>query len=333
MPRSGALRARPLDFEKLASDWLRAARGKRSQSAHSRRLGYKTNIAYRWEAGHCFPTAARAFEVLARSGADIEAAFGSFVHLERGWSRPHGAGSRQGIARFLQIIKGGSTTTALAERSGSSRYCVARWLSGASELTLPRLLSLIEAMTGRALDFIACFVSPAELPSARLAWRLLEESRELAYRLPWSHAVLRALALNEYASLPRHDARWIAARIGAPVAEIEESLAALERVGHVYYRGAHYRETAPDTVNTRADPARDRDLKAWWAERALERLSRGSPGLFAFNLSAVSRGDLERLQQIQRRAYREMSQIISDSEHAECVVLHSASLLALDADG
>jgi hypothetical protein len=59
-------------------------------------------------------------------------------------------------------------------------------------------------------------------------------------------------------------------------------------------------------------------------------MARGSPGLFAFNLSAVSRRDLERLQQIQRRAYREMSQIISDSEPAECVVLHSASLLALD---
>ena len=38
-----------LDFEQIARELLVALRGKRSQTAWSRRLGYKSNVAYAWE--------------------------------------------------------------------------------------------------------------------------------------------------------------------------------------------------------------------------------------------------------------------------------------------
>ena len=49
-----------MNFEQIAADWLRFMRGKRSQRAFSHRLGYRSNIAFRWESGVCFPTAAEA---------------------------------------------------------------------------------------------------------------------------------------------------------------------------------------------------------------------------------------------------------------------------------
>src|SRR5688572_27455473 len=64
-----------LDFEVIASELLRELRGRRSQRAFSRRLGYRTNIAYRWETARCFPTAAETLRIAARVGLDVKAAF------------------------------------------------------------------------------------------------------------------------------------------------------------------------------------------------------------------------------------------------------------------
>lgn len=319
-----------VDVHVLASEWLRTLRGKRSQVALSRRLGYRTNIAYRWEAGLCFPTAARTFELLAKLGKNVERALRGFVHLEASWSHPAGAASAEGVARFLRSLNGRAPVTALAARAGVSRYRAMRWLNGSSELTLPNFLTMVHATSGRLLDFVACFTDPNALPCAALAWQRLVESRHIAYRLPWSHAVLRALELEDYRSLPRHSSAWLAGRLGASKEEVDEALASLSRVGQVQKGQTHYAESAPETVDTRVDPDAARRLKAWWAKQGVERLTDGAPGLFSFNLSAVSRRDLERLQQIQRRAYREMSQVIAESQPAECVVLHNAMLLPLD---
>lgn len=319
-----------IDVRLLSRQWLRALRGKRSQVALSRRLRYQTNIAYRWEAGHCFPTAARTFELMSRLGKDVERALQNFVHLETTWAHPHTATSREGVARLLRSLNGQTPVTALAKRAGVSRYRAMRWLKGTAEPTLPDFLTMIHASSGRLLDFIACFTNPETLPCASKRWRELVESRDVAYRSPWSHAVLRALELREYQALRRHDASWLASRLGASVRDVEEALTSLERAGQVHRGATHYAETAPETVDTRVDPERARRLKAWWATLGVERLSDGAPGLFSFNLSAISRSDLERLQQVQRRAYREMSRIIAESQPAECVVLHSAMLLPLD---
>src|SRR5688500_4718629 len=60
-----------LDCDQLAIQWLRAMRGKRSQRAFSRRLGYRTNIAYRWESGRCWPTAQTVMRAMKKLGWDL----------------------------------------------------------------------------------------------------------------------------------------------------------------------------------------------------------------------------------------------------------------------
>ena len=44
--------------ERVARELVVALRGRRSRLGLSRRLGYRSNIVRRWEAGECFPTAA-----------------------------------------------------------------------------------------------------------------------------------------------------------------------------------------------------------------------------------------------------------------------------------
>jgi transcriptional regulator with XRE-family HTH domain len=319
-----------VNLDLLASDWLRTLRGKRSQLALSRALGYRSNIAYRWESGRCYPTAAAVFGLVERSGGNVRQALTRFYRTPPPWLEQVNTCSSEGVAQLLSDLKGGISLTALAQQCGYSRYQLSRWLSGKSHPTLLEFLTVVEASSRRVLDFVASFADPATMPSVKEEWARLVEARELAYQLPWTHAVLKALSLEGYTQLKCHDPHFIPRATGADPSVVAECLAVLERTQQVHWNGQRYEETAPDAVDTRSDPTRARELKAWWARVALERLEGGDPGLFSYNLSAVSRRDLSALEQLHRNTYREMMRIIAGSQPAECVVLYNAQFLPLE---
>src|SRR6188768_2615717 len=60
-----------MDYEKLAKELIVALRGQRSQTAFSKRLGYRSNVAGAWEAGRAWPTGARFFQILERAGRKL----------------------------------------------------------------------------------------------------------------------------------------------------------------------------------------------------------------------------------------------------------------------
>ena len=78
-----------------------------------------------------------------------------------------------------------------------------------------------------ALDFVAVFADPASLASTRAAWHDLQAQLRVAYDLPWSHAVLRALELSDYRRLPRHEPGFVARRSGISLRIEIDVLAAL----------------------------------------------------------------------------------------------------------
>jgi hypothetical protein len=192
---------------------------------------------------------------------------------------------------------------------------------------------LIEYTSRRVLDFVAAFTDPEALPSARRAWRLLSGARQAAYAEPWSHAVLRALELDEYRALPRHEPGWIARRLGIAEALELTSLDVLKRSGQIRRTAQRYEPTGLRSVDTRADPERARELRARWASVGVERLRAGAEGVLSYNLGMVSRADLKQLEQLQRAHYRKLVNVIAESSPGECVVLYAAQLLELRGAG
>jgi transcriptional regulator with XRE-family HTH domain len=327
-----SLNVAALDVEALAREWLRALRGRRSQVAFSRRLGYRSNIAYRWESGRCFPSASGLFTLLRTIGVDVRAGLATFYRSSPPWLAAAELGSVTGVAQLLDDLRGEATLSELARRTGYSRHAVNRWVRGRADPTLPEFLSLIEQTTRRLLDFVSSFTDPSGLPSARDAWLALTSARRAAYDQPWSHAVLRALELDEYRRLPQHEAGWVARRLGISEQLERASVEVLERSGQIRWAGNRYQLTRIQSVDTRADPERARELRADWASVGVERLRAGAKGVLSYNLSMVSRADLERLEQLQRAYYRELVNIVADSGPAECVLLYSAQLLELRGD-
>ena len=315
------------DYATLSTELLRALRGKRSQAQLSRRLGFASNVVFDWESGRRQPTAAKALFLARRAGVDLPRAASTFL---RG-APPAKLDSARGVMLLMRELRGTRSIAELAKALGRSRFVVSRWLQGATEPKLADFLAFVEHTTLRLLDFLATLVDVAALPSVRVQWRELSLARQLAYDVPWSHAVLRVLELEEYGRLPRHLPGWIADRLGISASEEARCLELLERSGQIHRERGRWQLAQVSTVDTRADPARSRELRAFWARTATERFAAGADGEFAFNLFGVSGVDLERIRQLQRAYFSELRGIVARSEPTERVVLLNLQILPLTA--
>jgi transcriptional regulator with XRE-family HTH domain len=314
----------------LATDLLRALRGRRSRPNFSRYLGYASNIAQRWETRECWPTAVRFFGILRRLRIDTRQSLEVFFRQEPPWLAGVDLESAAGVGLLLSELRGRTPLSAIAERSGYNRYSVSRWLQGTADPKLPELLRLIEALSRRVIDFVESIVDPHELPSVAARFRQLEIARSAAFERPLSHAVLRALELTGIQETSsRRDVAYLASRISAPECAIADALKVLVASGQAQKTRHGWRVQALPMIDTGGDRARSRALKASWVRLALERMEAGAPGNFGYSVFAISRPDLLRLKEIQLAFVREMQAVIAGSTDTDCVGLYCAQLLDL----
>jgi len=319
-----------MDFSRLAQELVRAVRGKRSQAALSKRLGYRTNALYRWESGRDYPTAARFFEAATRRGIDTTHAVERFYGARPPWLQEGMLTTRSGVAVLLSQLRGHTPIIEIAARTGFTRFAVSRWLKGTTEPRLPQFLSLVESSCLRLLDFVACLVDPQQLPSIWPVYRDLDATRRAAHDAPWTQAVLRCLELESYREQPHHQPGWIAERIGITRHEEERCLELLSQSGQVVQVDGFYQVGRVLALDTRKDVASTRALRSFWTGVAHARLGAGSTGVFSYNVFGVSQRDLLRLRELHASTFQQMRAIIAASEPVERVVVATSQLFALD---
>src|SRR5688572_18980206 len=110
-----------MDFELLAAELIRALRGRRSQMAFSRRLGFRTNVVHTWEAQRRWPTASRSLQVMERSGVDLAAALTRFYRATPPWLSTLAPHSPEFVTGLLSDLRGRATIADVAQRAGRSR--------------------------------------------------------------------------------------------------------------------------------------------------------------------------------------------------------------------
>lgn len=322
-----------LNYEALAVELVRELRGKRSLAEFSRRAGYRSNVAQRWEARRAWPTAATFLSIQHRLRPAPRSWIERFFKLRPSWLQSSDPCSAETVAVFLRQLRGHAPVTSLATRCGSNRFTVARWLSGEVAPRLPDFLRLVDALSGRVVDLVAAIADPRRIPSIRTRWERLQLAREAAYEVPWSHGVLRAL---ELAALPRGatlQKAWIAGRLGVPLDGVERALHALLATKQVKKTRNGYRATAERVVDTREDPERAHRLKVDWTKTALQRLNEGAPGSFGYSVFAIARPDLERVNRLHLQFVRAMQAVVARSEPSDCVGLYCSQLLDLSRRG
>lgn len=322
-----------MNYEGLAAELLRTLRGKRSQTAFSRHLGYKCNVLYTWESGRRWPTVDTFFKVLTKSKLDWPSQLRSFLGGDSAFLPKKPTNDIKWLVPFLNELRGSVSVVEVARRMKTHRATVSRWLNGKAQPRLPELLHLVDVMSERLLDFLALFVDPGVLSTCSKEWQELCAQREVAYHLPWSHAVMRVLELSDYRALPKHQPGFIGKRLGIPTELETLCLERLAAAGLIVKRQERWVVVQVLTVDTRARPDAGRALKAHWARVGLERLDALEPNkvdLFSYNLFAVSEHDWQRIRERHVAYFHELRAIVAESAPAERVVLVNLQLLRLD---
>jgi DNA-binding phage protein len=308
------------DWTGVASQMLRALRGRRSQIGFSRRLGYRSNVACDWEASRRFPTAAETLRAARRLGRDVPGAFASFQPACAG---ALGQAPPYHVHAWLRELAGSTAVAELAARSGISRFAIARWFAGATKPRLPDFLALVEAISGRASDLVHALVSIEQVPALQAVHAQRAAAKRLAFDLPWSAAVMRVLESEGYRQKRVHPAGYIAARLGLTHEEESELLGRLVAAGVARLVNGCYEVGTPLTVDTQASPEDMRKLKAHWSQVGLTRALDPREGdWLAFNVISTSAQDLARIREVLRHAFREIRAIAASSESEEVALLN-----------
>jgi hypothetical protein len=314
------------DADLLARELVRALRGRRSQTAMSRRLGFRSNVFYTWESGRRFPSASELFRLAHRAGADIPRALES-IGVRGIAIDPR---TPEGVAKLLETVRSDARVNDVAERTGASRFIASRWLRGMSEPRLPELLLLIEALTLRVAELVTVLVGPEAIPMVAKEWSRHDARRRIAFTHPWSEAILRVLETDEYRATPAPPPGFIAERIGVEPAVERACLEALVSAGLVRRHGKRYR-TEPAAMDTSAATETERrGLKVHWAEIGRERLAAGNPGLFSWSVFAISHAGLEQLRAMHVRYMHALRQLVDESSPSEVVAVANVQLFELD---
>lgn len=329
LPPAPAAEDATLFHQQVARELLRAVRGKRSQVALSRRLGYTGNPITDWERGARHPTAREFLRAAALCRLPVRDAFVKLVPLEPpstvtgpvGAAKTNaGSTGRQWLIHpWLTALRGTLSNTELAARLGVSRYSVSRWCSGDTEIRLYEFLHCIEALTGRLYDWVAPLVPIAQVPSLLPRFAQANAARNVALEHPWTEAILRVLETQRYREQPAVAHATLAATLGVSEAQLQQALDGLTNAAVVSRQqepgsGRVYYQTLRElSVDTRAHPHAVRTLQQHWLHVALERAQRGEPDWLAYNVFSCSEADLTRVGECLKRAFRESRSIIAAS--------------------
>ena len=316
------------DYEGIASELLRALRGRRSQRGFSALFGFTTNVAYRWEAGQRYPTVPQLFRVLERIGVPVQQALEGVdsVALRLRGTQVDG---EQYAGALLRLHQGTRSISELARSTGLHRLQVSRVLSGATQARLPIFLQLLDALTGRVDEYIGAWVNLERAPHLRDRLAVLSAWRELAYEHPITEAITATLESAAYEAQPMPADSWLGTQLGIAPAELEPALQAMSRAGVVQLVGGRWVPLEGRSVDTRGDAARFSAVKKYWAGIAADRVERDGAKA-AYVVFCCSKQATDAVEHLYRRTWTEARAILREDLGNERVVLINVNWVPLD---
>lgn len=315
-------------FQAIAREFLRSLRGKRSQRAFSRRLGFASNVAAEWESGRRIPMVTTVLRACRQLRGDPLGALAQFRAPTTGPVHDLGVSD---IAAWLEAQRTREPIASLSARAGLSRYQVARFLSGRCQPRLHEFFALVDASTARLSDLVAALVDIDKVKTLTRYHARVAASRRLAVEEPWTSAVLSMLECLP--SLSSKDAvRAVARSLELADKDVDRCLARLLDAGIIQQTDGRYVLAAPLVVDTDAVPDAARLLRQHWSEVAQRRIDAPrAHDVFGYNVFSVSRADLATIARLQREHFQRIRTLIAQSP-PETVALLNFQLLEWDPD-
>jgi len=305
----------PQSFEPIARQILRALRGGRSQAAVSKRLGFSSNVAAKWESGQRMPSAEQALAYGTKLRMDPMPALRG---LNRNASAALGDGTEPDLAAWLRALKGTQLLGPIADRSGLSRYSVGRILAGHSVPRLPQFLALLDAITDRVEDFVDGWVGIENVPLLEPRLRRTRAARDALFQRPLCLAVMCLLDTEGLRCPEPVQLTKLCTVLERELVEISACIDTLLEGGVIQMVGGRYVTTGALTVDAHSTAEQERALRHYWTGVGHQRTALIRPDdLCSYNVFSVARKDFARLKELQREFYRGARTLIAASEPTE----------------
>lgn len=313
------------DWKLVARQLIAALRGRLSRARFSHLLGYSTNVVSDWEAGRRSPTMDEFLRACSVRKWDV---LGAVEKFHGPASRSFGSASGYHPSCWLDELRGSTPVIQIARRAEISRYQAARWLSGESCPRIHDFLRLLDAITGRAADFVDRLVGTKKIPELQALLLRQRAARRLAFAHPASEGVLRILETERYQRVQAHRSGMIADALGLPLEQEEVTLRALLEAGIIQRVGRKYSVGEPLAVETNASIAEKARLKGFWMDVAKSRLKAPRENdLLGYLVVSLSENDRDHVRAILVRTYREILSLVASSEPVETAALIQLSLV------
>jgi transcriptional regulator with XRE-family HTH domain len=316
------------DWNAVSQQMIRALRGRLSQRAASRRLHFSSNPVSEWEAGRRQPTAVQMFELARVMGADVKGTLAAFHRASAGALGEQEIPDARALARWLTVLRVGTSIKTLAQRSGLSRFTISRMLRGESSFRLSPFLALLHAITIRADDLIGELVPLSAVPALAVNHDR-QAILQIGFDEPWSTALLRLMETEPYRRLKAHQPGWLARRLRISAEAESRIVQRLLDAGILSRVGKRLVPHLPESVSLKTGSEKSRRHKMHYARVVEDRIADdlGTEDLAKSTIISVSAPDYEKIKAILVKGHREVRAIARSTPQEEIAALVGLSLI------
>ena len=318
--------AMKVEWTKVSQELVRSLRGRTTQGGLSRRLGFKTNVVYRWEAGLREPTADDLLKLLHCRVDNIEGALWRFAQ------GPNSEGpfdSEFSWSSWLKTIRGDQSVAEIANRLELSQQAVRRIFRGDSSPPLSRLLQLIDCLSNRVIGFVELMADPSTIKSLKGVLALVEAQLAMTFEHLYAEAIIACFETQGYAALPAHSNDWIAGRLDLPLSVVETTIEALVAARGIQVRHGKFKTQDHRMVNTQSrSRTESRRLARHWTQVSMDlHEDRTRSGYLVFSADQETVDDVGR---IMTQAMHQVIARIAKSKTVEQVSALTLNMARLD---
>jgi hypothetical protein len=172
------------------------------------------------------------------------------------------------------------------------------------------------------------------VPSLAAAYRVAKAAKALAFELPWSEAVLRALETAAARRPGGGTAPFVARTLSIELGEATKNLDALCAAGAVERAGDRFVVRGTSSVDTQGGgkEAVSRIKRHWSAVAAERTAAPRAEDFLAYNVISLSRRDLALARAKLQATFRELRALVATSTPEEVVAVVNLQLIAFDPD-
>ncbi len=299
-------------FTDLKLYLLKSMRGKHSQQAISKRLGYGFNQVYRWESGRIGMSWKDFALYCDVCKVDLKLALG---HLLGEITNP------QDHCQIFSRIIGRTPIANICKQTGISRQQLDRWRKRRASPSVEQIFHFLNESMGVTLDLAKILNRNKKIPTS--ITKLIDDTllKNIAVESPISLLVGILFAMDEYQNLKKHKDGYIASKLGISIVDEHEMLSNLIKAGELAKKNGKFISQAP-RIRTKTPSFTDhKTIIKFWLQRAMNTLDaqkdfNDQVSIMGYRVMGISNECYQRIVERYRQFQNEIGLMIREDQDA-----------------